>query len=77
MYNLYISGMSNKEFVRLYLTEELRDSTRGVFSLAQTSKDLGMEPDDLKLALKQLVLEKVLSIFEQQSNDELFIEFQI
>lgn len=69
--------MSNKKVVRLYLTEELRDSTRRVFSLAQTSKDLRLAPDDLKLALKQLVMEKVLSIFEQQNSDELFIELQI
>jgi len=69
--------MSNKEVVRKYLTEELKDSTRGMFSLAQASKDVGMELDDLKLALKQLVLEKVLSIFEQESSDDIFIELQI
>lgn len=69
--------MSNKEVVRKYLTEELKDSTRGMFSLAQTSKDIGMELDDLKLALKELVLEKVLSIFEQESSEDIFIELQI
>jgi len=72
-----MSTMSNKEVVRKYLTEELKDSTRGMFSLAQASKDVGMELDDLKLALKQLVLEKVLSIFEQESSDDIFIELQI
>jgi hypothetical protein len=50
--------MSNKEVVRLYLTEELKDTTRGTFSLAQISEDIGIGPDDLIIALKQLVLEK-------------------
>jgi len=69
--------MSNREVVRLYLTEELKGSTSGVFSLAQISKDVGMASDDLILALKQLVSEKVLSVFEQHSNDELSIELEI
>ncbi|KLT63955.1 hypothetical protein [Pedobacter sp. BMA] len=69
--------MTNREVVRLYLTEELKDSTRGMFSLAQTSSAVGMEPGDLTAALKELVLDKVITIFEQENPDDVFIELQL
>ena len=69
--------MTNREVVRLYLTEELKDSTRGMFSLAQTSSAVGIEPEDLKTTLKQLVLDKVVTIFEQDNADNVFIELQL
>lgn len=69
--------MTNTEAVRLYLTEELKDSTRGMFSLAQTSSAVGIEPEDLKTTLKQLVLDKVVTIFEQDNADNVFIELQL
>ena len=69
--------MTNREAVRLYLTEELKDSTRGMFSLAQTSSAVGIEPEDLKTTLKQLVLDKVVTIFEQDNADNVFIELQL
>ncbi|RYD75347.1 MAG: hypothetical protein EOP55_13625 [Sphingobacteriales bacterium] len=69
--------MNDTERVRLYLTEELKDSTRALFSLNQISKDCGLAPDDLTLVLKQLVSNKVITVFEQESPDGVFIELQL
>lgn len=66
--------MTDKETIRLYLTEELKDSTRGVFSLAQTSKDVGLGFDALMPALGMLVADKIISLFELQNPDDVFIE---
>ena len=69
--------MNDTERVRLYLTEELKDSTRALFSLNQISKDCGLAPDDLTLVLKQLVSNKVITVFVQESPDGVFIELQL
>ncbi|KQS36160.1 hypothetical protein [Pedobacter sp. Leaf194] len=69
--------MNDTERVRLYLTEELKDSTRALFSLNQISKDCGLAPDDLTLVLKQLVSNKVITVFEPESPDGVFIELQL
>ena len=69
--------MNDTERVRLYLTEELKDSTRALFSLNQILNDCGLAPDDLTLVLKQLVSNKVITVFEQESPDGVFIELQL
>lgn len=69
--------MTNEETVRIYLTEQLKDSTRGEFNLQKFSKDLGITLDDLMIAIKQLVLEKIISIFQLQKADEVVIELLI
>jgi len=69
--------MTNKETVRLYLNEELKDSIRSSFNLTQMSKDSGIELDDLTLALKLLVMDRIISVFEQENPDEVFIELQL
>jgi len=69
--------MNNTERVRLYLTEELKDSTRALFSLNQISEDCGLAPDYLRLVLRQLVSDKVIAVFEQEKPDGVFIELQL
>lgn len=69
--------MTNEETVRIYLKEQLKDSTRGEFNLQKFSKDLGITLDDLMIAIKQLVLEKIISIFQLQKADEVVIELLI
>jgi len=41
------------------------------------SKDSGIELDDLTLALKLLVMDRIISVFEQENPDEVFIELQL